>query len=185
MNIFPKRDIPLSLRDAITKDLAIPARLEEYHRLAEETIPSYTATHLAINHAAQSTVDSPDLRQAVAHGVSLFEAIGGFSQNILPAMSADSFETQVLAQVGTGWFMTSLKAGDDFLRAMEVATFHMQYDTPVLHDTLDRALDLYAGNDAIKREVALGGAAVARSMQVYINNRVFDLVALEPEDTDI
>ena len=178
--LFPKTDISQSLGTLIIDGLEDPAMLAKHHRFAEEIVKPYSLIHASLRYAAASSLHDPSTKAAVDTGVQLFESIGGIAQHGNHEHTS-SLEVQVLAKVATMQFVTSVKEGDDFLKTMEYATARMRHDTPVLHATLDSLAESRANGDPLIRNLTLGSAAIARSMQIYINNRIFEVMIAELE----
>lgn len=165
---FPKTDIPAVFPDDFSLRLQSGTTLETLHTIAEGSNYFYAVGHRAVQLGA-AQLDVASLEDAVSLGVGVFEVMG---KVVDPATTYAGTNDQMRVVYGVNRFVESVHSGEEFLRRMHYAAARMAQDTPALHAAVEEAVGRPLNHDKINVEYAIGGAAIIRSMQIYIDNRL-------------
>ena len=165
---FPQTDIPAIFPDDFSLRLQSGDTLETLHDLAEGSNYLYAVGHKAVQLGA-THLDVVSLESAVSLGVGVFEVVGTV---VDPAATYAGSVDQMRVVYGANQFVGSVTSPDEFLRRLRYASSRMAADTPALHAVIEEAVGRPLGHDKVNVEYAIGGAAIIRSMQIYVDTRL-------------
>jgi hypothetical protein len=86
-----------------------------------------------------------------------------------PAATYAGTEDQLRVVYGANRFVETVETSEEFLRRLRYASERMAKDTPALHAAVEEAVGRPLGHDKVNMEYAIGGAAIIRSMQIYVD----------------
>jgi hypothetical protein len=174
---FPKTDLPENFPAEIELRLQVPKTLGLYHAQVEDWNYFYAISHKAIALGARQ-LENPLLENAVSLGATAFEIVGGIVE---PTATYAGTVDNAKVIVGANRFLEGINTVDDFVTRCEYARERMEDDTPLLAGTIGEIVGAYTRPDKVAYRLALGGAGIARSMQLYVDYRLE--AATETEDT--
>jgi hypothetical protein len=165
MPSFPKKDLPETFPSDIELRMQSPKTFEEAHRTVERGNYFYTIAHKAMALGA-NTLEVESLQQSASLGFAAYEIVGGF---IDPQATYASVDDQMRVVYGAQKFLADITTGDDFSRKLAFARDRLEADTPALHATLHEVVGSHVKHDKVAIQFALGGAGIARAMQIYVD----------------
>lgn len=166
MSGFPLADIDPTSHADLALRLQHPEVLDTMHDTAERTHAIYPILHRAIQLAAVPALDNPLLVKKLDIGVGVFEVFGGL--HVAPE-TYDDEEASKLAAISARSYLDSIHNDSDFLNGVKVARTKLQNDTPDLADDISEVTSKYTSHDRVAQEFALGGAALIRGMQIFVD----------------
>ena len=165
MPTFPKTDLPETFPADIELRMQSPKTFEEAHRIVERGNYFYTVAHKAMVIGA-NTLEVESLQQSASKGFAAYEIIGNF---INPQATYASVEDQMRVFYGAQNFLADISTDDDFSRKLNLARERLEADTPALYATLYEVVGSHVKHDKVAIQFALGGASIARAMQIYVD----------------
>lgn len=156
---FPS-DLELRLQDRQTFELM--------HRMGEANNYLFTLGHNAVRLAATPSIDNEYLTAALLTGVEAYEIIAATVSNDTYTDEAE----RLLVVSGMYAFVGDIKKPEDFFAKTDVAHERLQEDAPRLADVIHEVASRHVNHDKVATQFALRGAAVLRSMHIYVDRRL-------------